>query len=184
MQRRDFSRHLAGVGLGLAVAGRAGAQSAPVEGTHYVKLSTLAAYFRTTTTPNHRALADARATVDVLHGLLERIGNLGAGTLEDLVEFTRRVSPERRAKRSKGRWRPRSRCKSVSDSRYGGCVGRGSANRGGGRCHGWTDAACGDRVEISIAQGAANSVARNPRGVADADDAIGIVRIRTIVGLV
>ncbi len=42
MQRRDFSRHLAGVGLGLAVAGRAGAQSAPVEGTHYVKLSTLA----------------------------------------------------------------------------------------------------------------------------------------------
>ena len=64
-----------------------------------VKLSTLAAYFRTTTTPNHRALADARATVDVLHGLLERIGNLGAGTLEDLVEFTRRVSPERRAKR-------------------------------------------------------------------------------------
>lgn len=40
MQRRDFSRQLAGVGLGLAVAGRAGAQGAPVEGTHYVKLST------------------------------------------------------------------------------------------------------------------------------------------------
>ncbi len=64
-----------------------------------VKLATLAAHFRTSTTPNHRALADARATVDVLHGLLERIGNLGGGTLEDLVEFTRRVSPERRAKR-------------------------------------------------------------------------------------
>ena len=40
MQRRDFSRLLAGVGLGLAVAGRAGAKGAPVEGTHYVKLST------------------------------------------------------------------------------------------------------------------------------------------------
>lgn len=40
MQRRDFSRQLAGVGLGLAVAGRASAQGAPVEGTHYVKLST------------------------------------------------------------------------------------------------------------------------------------------------
>ncbi len=40
MQRRDFSRQLAGVGLGFAVAGRAGAQGAPVEGTHYVKLST------------------------------------------------------------------------------------------------------------------------------------------------
>jgi DNA polymerase-3 subunit epsilon len=64
-----------------------------------VKLSTLAAHFRTTTTPNHRALSDARATVDVLHGLLERIGNLGATTIEDLFEFTRRVSPERRAKR-------------------------------------------------------------------------------------
>lgn len=64
-----------------------------------VKLSTLAAHFHATTTPNHRALADARATVDVLHGLLERVGNLGCATLEDLQEFTRRVSPERRAKR-------------------------------------------------------------------------------------
>ncbi len=64
-----------------------------------VKLATLAAHFRATTTPNHRALADARATVDVLHGLLERVGNLGCATLEDLLEFTRRVSPERRAKR-------------------------------------------------------------------------------------
>ncbi len=30
-----------------------------------------------TTTPNHRALSDARATVDVLHGLMERLGGLG-----------------------------------------------------------------------------------------------------------
>lgn len=63
------------------------------------KLGTLAAHFRATTLPNHRALSDARATVDVLHGLLERIGNLGVDTLEDLTEFTRRVSPQRRAKR-------------------------------------------------------------------------------------
>lgn len=65
-----------------------------------VKLATLAAHFRATTTPNHRALDDARATVDVLHGLLERVGNLGAHTCEDLLEFSRRVSPERRAKRN------------------------------------------------------------------------------------
>lgn len=65
-----------------------------------VKLSTLAAHFRTDVTPSHRALDDARATVDVLHGLLERIGNLGATTLEDLFEFLRRVSPQRRAKRT------------------------------------------------------------------------------------
>jgi len=64
-----------------------------------VKLSTLAAHFRTTTQPDHRALSDARATVDVLHGLFERLGNLGVGTLEDLREFTHRVSPQRRAKR-------------------------------------------------------------------------------------
>ncbi|WP_420175763.1 DEDD exonuclease domain-containing protein [Luteococcus sp. OSA5] len=63
------------------------------------KLGTLAQHFRATTEPNHRALSDARATVDVLHGLLERIGNLGVDTLEDLVEFTHRVSPQRRAKR-------------------------------------------------------------------------------------
>ncbi|MGO1383801.1 MAG: DEDD exonuclease domain-containing protein [Arachnia sp.] len=64
------------------------------------KLSTLSAHFNATTVPNHRALSDARATVDVLHGLLERVGNLGVHTLEDLSEMTARVSPDRRAKRS------------------------------------------------------------------------------------
>jgi DNA polymerase-3 subunit epsilon len=64
------------------------------------KLGTLAAHFRTAVTPNHRALTDAQATVDVLHGLMERVGNLGVHTLEDLQEFTRRVSPQRRAKRT------------------------------------------------------------------------------------
>ena len=64
------------------------------------KLGTLAAHFRTVVTPNHRALTDAQATVDVLHGLLERVGNLGVHTLEDLQEFSRRVSPQRRAKRT------------------------------------------------------------------------------------
>ena len=65
-----------------------------------VKLATLARHFRSPEPPNHRALTDARATVHVLHGLLERVGNLGVHTLEDLVEFTRGVSPERRAKRT------------------------------------------------------------------------------------
>ena len=41
------------------------------------KLASLARLFRAGTTPDHRALSDARATVDVLHGLLERLGNLG-----------------------------------------------------------------------------------------------------------
>ena len=34
-------------------------------------------FFRATTAPAHRALDDARATVDVLHGLFERLGPLG-----------------------------------------------------------------------------------------------------------
>ncbi|MET7284032.1 DEDD exonuclease domain-containing protein [Kribbella sp. NPDC005582] len=63
------------------------------------KLGTLAKLFRTTTTPNHRALSDARATVDVLHGLFERVGSLGVQTLEDLQTFNSRVAPAVRAKR-------------------------------------------------------------------------------------
>lgn len=64
-----------------------------------VKLATLARHFKATVAPNHRALSDARATVDVLHGLIERTGNLGVITIDDLREFMHRVSPQRRAKR-------------------------------------------------------------------------------------
>lgn len=64
------------------------------------KLASLAQHFHAPTMPNHRALVDAQATVTVLHGLLERVGNLGVHTVEDLLEFTRRVSPQRRAKRT------------------------------------------------------------------------------------
>ncbi len=63
------------------------------------KLGTLAPYFSATTTPCHRALDDARATVDVLHGLLERLGPLGVSSLEELTGLTRQVDPERRKKR-------------------------------------------------------------------------------------
>ncbi|WP_098463838.1 DEDD exonuclease domain-containing protein [Isoptericola jiangsuensis] len=49
------------------------------------KLSTLATLFHARTSPEHRALADARATVDVLHGLLERLAPLGVTHLEDLA---------------------------------------------------------------------------------------------------
>ena len=63
------------------------------------KLSSLAKVFRSSTTPNHRALADARATVDVLHGLMERLGGLGVHTVEELQTFSSRVSPMVRRKR-------------------------------------------------------------------------------------
>ncbi|WP_182111334.1 MULTISPECIES: DEDD exonuclease domain-containing protein [unclassified Actinotalea] len=63
------------------------------------KLSTLAAYFRATVTPDHRALSDARATVDVLHALLGRLGPLGITHLEDLATATDPVPAARRRKR-------------------------------------------------------------------------------------
>jgi len=63
------------------------------------RLSSLARVFHASTTPNHRALADARATVDVLHGLMERLGGLGVHTLEELQTFSSRVSPAVRRKR-------------------------------------------------------------------------------------
>lgn len=63
------------------------------------KLGSLAHVFSATTTPDHRALHDARATVDVLHGLIERVGNLGVHTIEELASYTSRVTPDQRRKR-------------------------------------------------------------------------------------
>ncbi len=63
------------------------------------KLASLARLFRSATTPDHRALHDARATVDVLHGLIARVGNLGVHTLEELTSFSSRVSATTRRKR-------------------------------------------------------------------------------------
>ncbi|MGL5818396.1 MAG: DEDD exonuclease domain-containing protein, partial [Phycicoccus sp.] len=63
------------------------------------RLASLARLFHAFTTPDHRALHDARATVDVLHGLLERVGSLGVHSLEELLDYSARVPPARRRKR-------------------------------------------------------------------------------------
>ena len=63
------------------------------------KLTTLARLFAASTTPSHRALDDARATVDVLHAMLGRLGNLGVTSLEELQSFTSRVTAAQRRKR-------------------------------------------------------------------------------------
>lgn len=63
------------------------------------KLSTLAQFFKTEIQPTHRAFDDARATTDILHKLLERVGNYGVYSLEDLQAFTSRVSEVQRTKR-------------------------------------------------------------------------------------
>jgi DNA polymerase-3 subunit epsilon len=50
-----------------------------------VRLSALAEQLGTSARPTHRALDDARATVEVLHALLERVGNLGVQSLEEVL---------------------------------------------------------------------------------------------------
>ncbi|WP_246777786.1 DEDD exonuclease domain-containing protein [Buchananella hordeovulneris] len=62
------------------------------------RLATLARYFGAATTPNHRALDDARATVDVLHGLLEQLAPLGVTHLADLPHAADPVPARRRRK--------------------------------------------------------------------------------------
>lgn len=63
------------------------------------KLSTLAGLFHAAVTPEHRALADAQATVDVLHALLARLAPLGITHLEDLATAADPVPGDVRRKR-------------------------------------------------------------------------------------
>lgn len=51
------------------------------------KLGTLAEIFGAQVTPNHRALEDAKATVDVLHGLFERLAGFDIFTVEEVLNF-------------------------------------------------------------------------------------------------
>jgi DNA polymerase III epsilon subunit family exonuclease len=53
------------------------------------KLGTLAQFFGTKTEPNHRALDDAKATTEILHGLFERLGSLKITTLDELLDFAK-----------------------------------------------------------------------------------------------
>lgn len=64
-----------------------------------VRLSVLAQLLGASTQPTHRALDDARATVDVLHALIGRVGNQGVHSLTELVDYLPDVTPRQRAKR-------------------------------------------------------------------------------------
>jgi DNA polymerase-3 subunit epsilon len=64
-----------------------------------VRLAALARLFAVATEPTHRALDDAQATVDVLHALIERVGNQGVHTYADLRSYLPNVSPAQRRKR-------------------------------------------------------------------------------------
>ncbi|MGK8559281.1 DEDD exonuclease domain-containing protein [Nocardia gipuzkoensis] len=64
-----------------------------------VRLSALARLLGATTQPTHRALQDARATVDVLHALIGRVGNQGVHSLTELLDYLPDVTPRQRSKR-------------------------------------------------------------------------------------
>lgn len=64
-----------------------------------VRLSALAELFDVTVRPTHRALDDARATVEVFHHLLERVGNQGVQSYRELTRYLPRTDPRLRAKR-------------------------------------------------------------------------------------
>jgi DNA polymerase-3 subunit epsilon len=63
------------------------------------KLATLARWLGNGRQPCHRALDDARATVDVLHALIGRLSGHRVHTLGDALEFVKAVSPTQRRKR-------------------------------------------------------------------------------------
>lgn len=64
------------------------------------RLGHLAAHLGATVEPNHRALQDARATVDVLHALISRVGDCGVSTLTELRAYDGRLAPEVRRRAS------------------------------------------------------------------------------------
>lgn len=65
------------------------------------QLGTLAVYFRTEIAPNHRALDDALATVDVLHGIIERMGTFGITTIDQMINAgAKKVRPKIASKQS------------------------------------------------------------------------------------
>jgi DNA polymerase-3 subunit epsilon len=64
-----------------------------------VRLAALAQLFAVTNEPTHRALDDARATVEVLHALIERVGNQGVHSYAELRSYLPDVPPAQRRKR-------------------------------------------------------------------------------------
>ena len=71
-----------------------------------VRLSALARLVGAATEPTHRALDDARATVDVLHALIARVGNQGVSTYAELRSYLPTAGTSQRGKRTLARALP------------------------------------------------------------------------------
>lgn len=72
-----------------------------------VRLSALAKLFAVASVPTHRALDDARATVEVLHALIERVGNQGIHSYAELRSYLPNVPAAQRRKRVLAQGLPR-----------------------------------------------------------------------------
>jgi DNA polymerase-3 subunit epsilon len=72
------------------------------------KLGTLAGFFRARTAPSHRALADARATADVLGWLIRRLAHRGIRTLGQLSDWPGVVALAQPRNLGGTQWSPRS----------------------------------------------------------------------------
>jgi DNA polymerase-3 subunit epsilon len=101
------------------------------------RLGTLAARFGLRHRPSHRALADARATGELLHVLLERAGRLGVTGLDDLVALPAVGGHEQAAKLRLVTGLPRAPGIYVFRDRSGGVlyVGKATNLRSGVRSH-------------------------------------------------
>src|ERR1700744_5599809 len=86
-----------------------------------VRLAALARLFAVASDPPPRALDDARATVEVLHALIERVGNQGIHSYAALRSYLPNVSPAQRRKRVLAEGLPR---------RPGGYLFHGPADEG------------------------------------------------------
>lgn len=64
-----------------------------------VRLAALSRLLGVSVQPTHRALDDARATVEVLHALIERVGNLGVHSYAELRDYLPAVPAAQRRKR-------------------------------------------------------------------------------------
>ena len=71
------------------------------------KLGTLAAFFGSPAQPSHRALADARATAEVLTHLISRLAERGVTTLDELAPWLAAQDAAEEAARKRAARRPR-----------------------------------------------------------------------------
>lgn len=86
------------------------------------RLKTVATHFGAANLPNHRALDDARATVEVLHGLLARLGPLGVHSLEELRSVNKPVTRAQQARRHLAEGLPEKPGVYMFTDAQGGCL--------------------------------------------------------------